>query len=211
MEVYLSDDRYALLKPLLERREGRHNKAYRDSKGIDTVGIGSSLRSPDTVNFMKSNDIPIEDVRSGKRILSDDEVDRLYNHNVAEKERYMPKGELSDNQASSLMSQLINAPELVGPNMRKAIAAGDHTGVLNEMVHRSNRRGSPGVQSRRMEEAKMYAGENWDDYANSISDKELKRSFGRLYRIKNKHSREEALNRFPGLRKRFESLYKGKK
>ncbi len=51
----------SLINKVLERDEGRRNKVYLDSKGIETVGVGRNLRdkglSNKEIDFLLQNDI----------------------------------------------------------------------------------------------------------------------------------------------------------
>jgi GH24 family phage-related lysozyme (muramidase) len=201
----LDNDRYKTLRELLERHEGRHNKAYQDARGIHTIGVGASLRSPDTIKFLQDRGISRDELISGKRSLSDDEVNDILAYNIREKERYLPKDmELSDHKKAVLMSLAFQNPGLLGPSLRKGLQSGNDSAVLNEILLGSNRRGEAGVQRRRLDEARTYAGEGWQDYVNSIPDEQLPKAFGRLYDIKNEHTRKQAIDRYPILKERFE-------
>lgn len=78
MDAYLS---------VLRQEEGVRNKMYRDTKGIETVGIGFNLRRPDTEKVFQQCFGPncgdvLARARDRKRGMTDAEVDKLTRYDL---------------------------------------------------------------------------------------------------------------------------------
>ena len=66
------------IRERLGRFEGRRNKAYRDSKGIWTIGIGHNLEAPgEAERFKRLTGIDINDVLNGRE-LDDAAINKLF-------------------------------------------------------------------------------------------------------------------------------------
>lgn len=69
-------------KQFIARHEGRRKKAYRDSRGIWTVGIGYNLEQPGAENLLKMVGANHSAVCKGKE-LSEEQIDKLFGYTFA--------------------------------------------------------------------------------------------------------------------------------
>lgn len=76
-----------MLKPLLEKQlrehEGRSKKAYRDSRGILTVGVGFNLEQPGAKQFIEAKGINYDLLCNGEIELTDAQIESIFNSSVA--------------------------------------------------------------------------------------------------------------------------------
>jgi len=166
----------------LKRHEGYRPSVYKDHRKIPSIGIGANLTTGDAQSILKDMGYDIHNVLSGQVELSDDEILDLYQKQLKNREnrfealrsRSFPGSEITPDEKRALMSLYFNSPKLIGPNMRKALATNDDFAAAKEILLGSNPRNMEGVQTRREAEAKMFLGDRFDEFMNSLTPDDLK-------------------------------------
>jgi len=141
------------------RREGSEAKAYRDSAGLLTIGVGHLL----TKSELASGKVVIggEPVK-WKDGLTADEIQNLLGQDLREAEeavvRHAPG--LNDNQFDALVSLVFNigVSAFAGSTLLRRIREGD-LGAVPAQILRWNRSGGrvvPGLVRRREDEARQW-------------------------------------------------------
>ncbi len=147
---------------MVEAEGDKGVEVYKDHKGIATTGIGINLEAQHNAEFIEENfGHPVEDYVDGRRKLSQDQVDLLFdmNMNAAEQVVNNRLGQmaLTSNQRLALVSLAFNSPGLLGPNLIGFIKAGEWTKAEEEIRERSNATKHRGLQNRRNREADLFA------------------------------------------------------
>lgn len=73
-----------LIYSLIERHEGRREKAYKDSVGKLTIGVGWNLDDPDSDVIASHFDLDLADLKSGKSGLNDDQITQVRDYQINE-------------------------------------------------------------------------------------------------------------------------------
>lgn len=68
----------------IEDHEGIRYRTYKDSKGKRTIGVGFNLQSPGAKKMISSLGINYEKVKSGKLILTQDQIEKLFEKKTEE-------------------------------------------------------------------------------------------------------------------------------
>ena len=125
-----SDGGNDTLRHYIEVNEGRKAKVYNDTKGHPTVGIGFNLDRGNARAVMKSLGIDYDKVRAGQAILTDAQINHLFDHDVRTatsdaKEVVGSKtfGELSEGRRIVVIDMVFNLGKAGLANFRKAISA----------------------------------------------------------------------------------------
>lgn len=155
--------------------EGWRDTTYRDTRNLRTVGYGFNLEEPTNRNLFKQalgkTDQDFENLRDGKQTLSKREGRILFEAASGAAERLISNTfkdvDLRGHERLALVSLAYNHPKLIGPNLTKHVKAGDRDAVMDEIINRSNRHKSKGIQNRRAYEADMFAGMNKDEQEES--------------------------------------------
>ena len=202
----------------IKSHEGHSPETYDDIKGIPTVGYGANLESPDMPGIAEKMNIDLDAVKAGRARLGQDTSEKIFQEQKSEKERYFdtikdkdfPSSDITDNERAALVSLGYNSPKLWGPNLRQKLEDNDDVGVAREILLESNKNKVPGIQKRRLDEARLYAGDNWENVYNTLTSQEKKELRNIILEIKNPHERERVLNEFPFLKHtmRFQKLRK---
>jgi GH24 family phage-related lysozyme (muramidase) len=177
----------------ISQEEGVRRFAYDDktgktvtpdasAQGKVTVGVGFNMDAPDARKNMTValgfGTKEFDDVRSGKRALTDAEVRRLFDYNIRQAEDLVRTkvgdAPISEHQRLALVSMAFNGQKLIGPQISAAAASGDTKSVLNEMLYNSGK--NPALFGRRYREAALYAGPTNSDALPSFADYVNKRS-----------------------------------
>jgi GH24 family phage-related lysozyme (muramidase) len=74
----------AQLKEQLERHEGKRNKAYKDSMGHPTIGIGFNLDRPDAKQKVEALKLDLAKVKAGQVTLTEAQIQQLFDADVAQ-------------------------------------------------------------------------------------------------------------------------------
>lgn len=194
-------------KRLRNKFEGFSEEVYPDEKGIPTVGPGISLNSPEVPQILNEMGYDPSRVKSGEQLISPEHLESIANEQLKEKQRYLqtiqkqdfPEYKPTENELNALMLLMSNSPKLIGPNLRDRLNKNDRFGAFDEIISRSNKDKSPGVQFRRMQEAEEFAGENAPEYFQRLptSQKDEMRSI--LEQTQNPGHLEDIKKRFPQL------------
>jgi GH24 family phage-related lysozyme (muramidase) len=166
----------------MKRHEGYRRSVYGDRKEIPTIGIGANLTVGDTQEILKDMGYDIHNVLSGQVELSDNEIMDLYQRQLKNRERLFeslrsksfPGSEITPDEKRALMSLYFNSPKLIGPKMRKALATNDDFAAAKEILLGSNPGNVKGVQTRREAETKMFLGDRFDEFMESLTPEDLK-------------------------------------
>jgi len=146
--------------------EGYRRQVYKDTKGIATIGYGFNLEDPANrrlaKNVLNINDSEYSKLVTGKRSISKDEAQVLFDAAVAEAEKQVrskTKGlKLSKHEHLALVSMAYNNPSLLGRDLMKALKQKDREAAIHEILYKSNRSKSEGLAHRRYMEASMFVG-----------------------------------------------------
>lgn len=194
-------------KRLRNKFEGFSEEVYPDEKGIPTVGPGINLNSPEVPQILNEMGYDHSGVKSGEQLISPEHLESIANEQLKEKQRYLqtiqkrdfPEYKPTENELNALMLLMSNSPKLIGPNLRDRLNKNDRFGAFDEIISRSNKDKSPGVQFRRMQEAEEFAGENAPEYFQRLptSQKDEMRSI--LEQTQNPGHLEDIKKRFPQL------------
>lgn len=121
--------------------EGSRNKAYNDSRGIRTIGVGMNLEIPNSRRRIEELGLNFRDVYSGKASLNDEQIRELFSQDVQHAmevaRRYIPKlDEMPRNVQLIVVNMTFNLGSLRKfPALREAINNRDWQTAANEMVN----------------------------------------------------------------------------
>lgn len=146
--------------------EGYRTKVYKDIKGIATIGYGFNLEDAANRRLAKQvlgwDDPEYSKVLTGKRSISKDEAQTLFDAAVAQAERQVrsrTKGlKLKKHEHLALVSMAYNNPSLLGRDLMRALKSKDREAAIKEILYKSNRSKSEGLAHRRYMEASMFVG-----------------------------------------------------
>lgn len=207
---------YAKLESFLKEQEGYSPDVYNDIRGNPTVGIGTNLKSPEVPKMLENMGISHDDVVRGDRQLTSEESQELMRQQVADKAKLFsalqqssfPNAQIADNEKSALMSMYTNSPKLIGPNIQRYLDGNMKNEVVKEMMLRSNKHKDPGIESRRIREAELYAGpELFQNVVNTLSDDEKTQIREIVKGIKNPHERIRVMEQYPFLKEVLPGRY----
>ena len=148
----------------------------RDSLNRRLIGYGFNLESPE--NFALAAGVlnlkpeEVEEIRSGEVAISTTQARSLYEAQVKRADDLISErtdgASLRSNQRMVLTAMAIHNPELIGPDLTKAIKNGDANGAINEIKNRSNASGSRELRIRRVQDAQHFSnytpeGQNADE------------------------------------------------
>lgn len=195
------------LRRFLVRHEQKSNKLYYDINGIPHIGIGANLKSQDVPGIFRDMGINYRKVLLGRRSLTDLEVEYLFKRQVLEKERFFnrqmhlnfPNTVLTRDEKRALISLVYNSPKLLGPRLKWLLNKNYDYSVTKEILLRSNRKEVPGIQVRRLEEARLYAGKKFRHILKSLKPWEKKKIRGIIYKLKNKRLKRRILQKYKEL------------
>lgn len=187
--------------------EGFSSTAYPDIKDIPTVGLGVNLQSPEVPQILESQGLNVDELKAGRQEITPEQADTVAREQLAEKLRYFdaiknrdfPDSEIEPHEERALLSLGYNSPRLWGPRIRKLLNINDDIGVAKEILLRSNRERSGGLQRRRILEAKIYAGDKWEEVLNSLSPEEHGEIMQILNTIRNPYTKKQLPQEFPDL------------
>lgn len=198
------DDRE--LKEFIKKLEGFSSEIYDDTKGNPTIGYGSNLNSPEIPEILEKRNIKVSPAGQ----VSPAEAESIFEDQLNEKIRYFneikkrdfPNFQPTPNKERALLSAGYNSPKIWGPNLRQHLDKNDDVSVVKELLLKSNRDKSPGIQKRRLEEAMEYAGEDFENIFNSLSEEEKRELIAPIFNIQNVHERQRVFEEFPFLKPR---------
>lgn len=184
--AYTDEDYKTRRRAFLQHSEGYRNRAYKDHKGNVTIGIGYNMeRAGARDDFRKVlgfSDADFDAVKSGKRALTDDQVNKLFDYTIQEAEDIVDSKlgdaakNLNEHQRMALVSLAFNLPGLIGPNLTRMLKEGDYKGALEGILWYSNKDKHKGLANRRYREAAMFAGEdmgealpNYEEYIRNFA------------------------------------------
>lgn len=161
----------------LSREEGIRTRAYDDATGLPvtdpsqvkgniTVGIGFNMDAPGNREDFKRatglSDKDFDEVRAGKKRLTQEQVRKLFDYSVLEAEDFVKKKfkgvDLTEHQRIALVSLAFNNPSLIGPDLTRFVQEGNIAAARDEILNDSNRRKDRGLAGRRYREAEMFVG-----------------------------------------------------
>ena len=118
-------------------------KVYKDTKGKRTIGIGFNLDEPSNRKKAEALGFNVQDMLSGKKILSDKEIKILYNESIKQAANdanaFLPR---AGRQPPVVQKVLIDMAFNLGltrlngfVEMRKALLKGDYNKAADEMIN----------------------------------------------------------------------------
>jgi len=193
------DDLYRkLLKDILESKEGRSDTVYEDHKGNPTVGVGTNLSHPETLDKLTKAGLSPERVLAGEPVPQEIQ-NKLLEDSLKEQEgkldEKIPGVPLKENERAALMSMMYNSSSLVGPKLQEFLKQGNKEDAAREILLNSNRDKNPGLASRRMEESAMFN----DSKLPPINMEQEANLKGTLSGIENKNEKERVFKRLSDL------------
>ncbi len=160
----MDDNTRAILYPFLEELESTHLSSYPDEKGNITIGTGFNVDAPGAERHLKVLNLDKNKIKAGEQQIDEPTARRLLDMKLHETEnlfkheqKNFPATELNPAQKAALISMMYNNPSLMGPELREHINQNDTEKVVREILLRSNKEKSPGIQKRRLREAELYA------------------------------------------------------
>lgn len=72
------------LRDMIKKHEGSSNKVYKDTKGIETIGIGFNLKRKDAPEIIKALGKDYNKILTGKDTLNDDQINKIFNITLKE-------------------------------------------------------------------------------------------------------------------------------
>ena len=199
--------KYRKLKKFLKEQEGYSPDVYADTEGNPTVGFGANLNSPEVDQYLSEMGKDKERILSGEESLDPTESDQLKDMQLQDKQQFLeavkkrdfPQAQIEPNEQDALLSMAYNSPQLIGPNMRKLLNENRKEDVSKEILLRSNRDKTPGIQKRRLEESRMYSGPNFENIVKTLKPEEIHEIRNIINNIKNVNEREKVLQEYPFL------------
>lgn len=121
---------------LLEKFEGRERRAYKDSAGLWTIGIGHLIK-PDEMAKYVGRVVTIDGKPRGSIEITDAEVDRLAQQDTAIAEAWVRRlvtVPLTENQRHALVSFVFNlgGGSLASSTLLRKLNASDYEGAAGE-------------------------------------------------------------------------------
>lgn len=121
---------------LLQKFEGRENRAYKDSAGLWTIGVGHLVTDIELSRYV-GNVVMIAGKPRGSIIISEAEIDRLAAQDAAIAEaqiRRLVTVPLTENQRHALVSFVFNlgGGALAGSTLLRKLNANDYNGAADE-------------------------------------------------------------------------------
>lgn len=160
--------------------EGYREGVYRDSLKRRTIGYGFNLDDPSNIamaqRILQMTPKQVQAIRDGKQNITERQARMLFEASVGAAERLVQdKFEgtpLRSHQRLALVSLAYNHPNLLGPNLTKAVRNGDLAGAVTEIRERSNKFKIAGIDARRQREAALFTG--------YMNDNEIKQDGGTM-------------------------------
>lgn len=200
-------------KKYIEEFEGRSPTMYKDERGVPTIGSGASLNSPDTAAMLKEMGVARPSLMAGSP-LTEEQMADLEAKKIQEKrallsrikEKDFPEFQATPEQQEVLESLVYNNPQLLGPNLRGHLKAGNIEAAAKEILLRSNKARSPGLQRRRIKEAEGFLGKPLQEMA--LSPEEKMHVWDILSEIENPNTRDQTLGQYEFLlpKSRFKKM-----
>ena len=137
----------------------------RDSLNRRMIGYGFNLESPENfalaAGVLNMKPEEIEAIRSGEAQISRSQARSLYEAQVSIADKLISEktsdAPLRANQRMVLTAMAIHNPELIGPDLSKALREGDGASAVNEIRNRSNAAGSRELRIRRVQDAQHFS------------------------------------------------------
>lgn len=158
--------------------EGDEASVYDDSAGKKTIGKGLNLEAPLTQLAFKRLGLDPQKMMSGEEIATPEQLEQAYQFMMDKTEEGVDSKfrdlNLNDNEKAALMSLYYNSPSLIGDNLTNYINNNDKNEAMKEIMLRTNRTKNYGVAKRRLNEAKLFGGEEGLNKAvNTMTPEEL--------------------------------------
>jgi lysozyme len=149
----------------IANEEGYKESVYQDSLGRRTIGYGFNLDEETNkglaMRVLGLSDEDYAGLLDGTKTVSSRQARTLFEAAVGQAEKlvntkFKDTG-LRANQRLALVSLAYNHPNLIGPNLTKAVQSGDWNGAVSEIRDRSNKYKIDGIAQRRRREADLFA------------------------------------------------------
>lgn len=72
----------AFIEQLITKHEGRRNRAYKDSLGILTIGIGWNLEDPDSIDICDHFELDLDALKNGEALLTNRQIDEVFDYQL---------------------------------------------------------------------------------------------------------------------------------
>lgn len=197
-------DHRQLFTNLIKDVEGHREDVYSDSKGNPTIGTGMNLNDPDIQGLLQVSNIDPEEVKSGRRKLASEELSDLHNKYMDKREQLIKSKfgpdlyeTLKPNEKAAILSLGYQSLNNLGPKLTGYIANNDPLNAAKEMLLNTNKDRDPGILSRRLKEAEMYAGPLDFSSTFKIMTPEEKSSLKNIMEnTSNENTRQELLKKY---------------
>tara|TARA_B100000900_G_C20595802_1_gene723348 strand:- start:1228 stop:1797 length:570 start_codon:yes stop_codon:yes gene_type:complete len=126
----------------LSLHESKEPRVYDDSEGNRTIGIGFNLEEPSNRKKAEALGFNVQDMLSGKKVLSDKEIKILYNESIKQAANdanaYLPQAGRQPPVVQKVLLDMAFNLGLTRLNgfveMRKALIKGDYNKAAKEMI-----------------------------------------------------------------------------
>ena len=137
----------------------------RDSLNRRMIGYGFNLESPENfalaAGVLNMKPEEIEAIRNGEAIITQAQARSLYEAQVSIADKLISEKTsdepLRANQRMVLTAMAIHNPELIGPDLSKALREGNGEAAVNEIRNRSNASKSRELRLRRVQDAQHFS------------------------------------------------------
>lgn len=192
-----------------KKYEGYSSKVYNDTEGNPTIGEGINLNSPGARQRIEQSGLDYDRVLAGEQELTPELSDLMHNDIRGEKQdliKYRQKTNFPNfkpdaGKMNALESLTMNNANLLGPNLEASLNANDTQGTIKEILLNSNKDSNPGLQKRRIGESEEFAGPEFENIVDNLSDKEKYEIRDIIMSIKNINERNRVLEQYPFLNK----------
>lgn len=186
----------------IKEHEGFKPESYLDHNKHETIGHGIRTDNPRYQEYLTNN--PSRNPASGKPQLSEDQSLGIVSQIMNDKKNELK--ELLKNRASGyqgtpqknavLNSLIYQSNNLLGPHVLESLNKNDDNAIAGELLFNSNPKNMPGVLQRRLDEAKMYMGDDqFMNYLKSLGPAKAQDLIGMLQKTKDEQKRNELLQK----------------
>jgi GH24 family phage-related lysozyme (muramidase) len=192
---------------LIKKHEGFSPDVYDDTQGNPTIGAGTNLNSPEVPEMLEKQGLDVDAVRSGEQLVDPSTLMKLSQEQLNEKRQYLdnirkrdfPNARITPEKQEVLESLMYNSPALLGPNLRDQLNRNDEIEATKEILLRSNKNKDPGIQKRRLDEARTFSGKNFQEVMKTLTPEEKAEIRNLIQNIKNVHERNRVFEMYPEL------------
>lgn len=197
------NDYNSLFDDLIKKVEGHKEDVYTDSRGVPTIGTGLNLKDDTVRGLMQLRNYDPDEVIGGKRKVDPNDLQEIQKAYVQKREPMVRERlgndlfeTLAPNEKAAIMSMGYQSLNNIGPNLQNYIASGDKIGAVREMILNTNKHKSPGIFSRRLQEAEMFSPQDFQDSFQTLTPEEKQFVRSMIEGVDNEHTKKELMAKF---------------